>query len=92
MHDDYYVVKIVGCSSTHCIIEYRNVIRMTLLANVLQYAMNDCMTTTKCHEIFSIDIRRWEALTADERKEVSYLEQQRKFSVALRGSHETKSK
>lgn len=78
MRDEYYIVQIVASSYGGLPIDYRTVIRAQTLTHVLHTTMNDCYTTTRCHEIMSINIRRWEALTAEERKEVCYLEQQRK--------------
>lgn len=87
MHEEYFFVKIIA--QTHNgVVEYRNVLRKLTMISAMQFAMNDCFTTIPhCIHLLSIHIRRWELLTAAERKEVCELERQRRISEEnLKGS------
>lgn len=79
MHEEYFFIKIIAQTEDR-VVEYRNTVRMRTLVSVMQFAMNDCFATIPhCKHLLSIHIRRWELLTAEERKEVSFLETQRKL-------------
>jgi hypothetical protein len=87
MHEEYFFVKIIA--QTHNgVVEYRNVLRKLTMTSAMQFAMNDCFTTIPhCTHLLSIHIRRWELLTPTERKEVRFLEKQRRISEEnLKGS------